>query len=119
MASLIGIANAPSWKGPYTMGGVYGGSISTQNYPYDENEDPFLWSNSRGWHALFHANTWSDSRNVHHPVAEYAGRHAYSVDGVVWTYTETPCYTGAIKYNNGSTKGFYQVSSVKFSVSTF
>lgn len=57
MASLIGAATAPSWRGPYTMAGPYGGPISNEDYPWDENEDPFLWRSSRGYHALFHANT--------------------------------------------------------------
>jgi hypothetical protein len=37
-ASLIGMATAPSWRGPYAMAGVFGGSISNQQYPFDENE---------------------------------------------------------------------------------
>ena len=54
---------------PYTQAGAFGGSITNQDYPYDENEDPFLWRNARGWHALFHANTWVDSRGQGHSVA--------------------------------------------------
>jgi hypothetical protein len=45
------------------------GPISNEDYPYDENEDPFIWKNKRGYLALFHANTWSDSRGAHISVA--------------------------------------------------
>jgi hypothetical protein len=94
---------APSWRGPYTDATVHGGSITGQDYPYDENEDPFLWQDRRGhYHALLHANTWVDSRGVVHSVALHAGRHAYSVNGVEWTYSRTPPYTGTIQWNNGS-----------------
>lgn len=69
VASLIGIATAPSWRGPYSAAGAFGGSISTNAYPFDENEDPFLWKSARGWHGIFHANTWVDSRGATFPVA--------------------------------------------------
>ena len=57
--------------------------MSAADYPWEENEDPFLWRNARGdWHALFHACTWGDSREQIYPVPQFAGRHAFSVDGV-------------------------------------
>ena len=46
VASLIGLATAPSWRGPYSATTAYGGSITNQDYPYDENEDPFLWKSA-------------------------------------------------------------------------
>ena len=85
------------------MTGPFGGSISNQDYPFDENEDPFLWKSRRGYHALFHANTWTDSRGANHPVRTSAGRYAYSSDGVEWTYSETPAYNGSVVFPNGST----------------
>jgi len=105
-ASLIGLATALSWKGPYSLAGNYGGSITNQDYPWDENEDPFLWKNKRGWHALFHANTWSDSRCKHFSVAGHAGRLAYSVDGVEWIYSHTMPYNGTVRYQNGTSAAF-------------
>ena len=72
-------------------------------YPLDENEDPFLFKTKRGFAALFHANTWTDSRGNHIPVAAGAGRLAYSKDGSRWTYASTPPYNGTIKFTNGST----------------
>lgn len=102
-ASLIGQAVASSWRGPYSMASAYGGSISNQQYPFDENEDPFLFKTKRGWHALFHANTWVDSRGNNIPVADGAGRLAYSADGLHWTYASTPPYNGTITFANGTT----------------
>ena len=65
--------------------------------------DPFLWKTKRGCHALFHANTWQDSRGHNIPVASGAGRLAYSSDCVVWKYAETPPYNGTIRFSNGTT----------------
>lgn len=102
LASLIGVAVAPSWRGPYGRAGAYGGPISNQDYPFDENEDPFLWRTTRGFHALFHANTWGDSRGAAAPVATSAGRLAFSTDGVVWEYARSPAYNATIRFSNGT-----------------
>jgi hypothetical protein len=80
----------------YTLSGPYGGTLTTQQYPYDENEDPFIWKSKRGFHALFHANTWGDSRGKVFPVPANAGRLAYSVDGFLWTYSDTPPFNGTV-----------------------
>eukprot|EP00037_Helgoeca_nana_P001625 m.28176 g.28176 ORF g.28176 m.28176 type:complete len:600 (+) comp11997_c0_seq2:24-1823(+) len=109
MASLIGLATAPSWRGPYTLSGPYGGTLTTQQYPYDENEDPFIWKSKRGFHALFHANTWGDSRGKVFPVPANAGRLAYSVDGFLWTYSDTPPFNGTVAYSNGTHAPFARV----------
>ena len=37
-ASLIGVATAPSWRGPYSSASEFGGPISNFQYPFDENE---------------------------------------------------------------------------------
>ena len=102
-ASLIGIATAPSWRGPYKSGSQFGGPISNYDYPFEENEDPFLFKTKRGFVALFHANTWTDSHGSHIPVASGAGRLAYSADGRDWHYSQTPCYNGTIRFTNGTT----------------
>jgi hypothetical protein len=66
-------------------------------------QDPFLFKTKRGWHALFHANTWTDSRSNHVPVGTGAGRLAHSADGLRWTYAQTPPYNGTITFSNGTT----------------
>ena len=89
-----GIARAPSWRGPYSMASAFGGPISNAEYPYEENEDPFLFKTKRGFHALFHANTWGDSRGSKVSVGSGAGRLAYSADGVTFEFARTPSYNG-------------------------
>ena len=53
-----------------------------------------------------HACTWSDSRNVHWPAARWAGRHAFSRDGVTWQYSPIPAYNATLRLTNGSTVVF-------------
>ena len=47
--------------------------------------------------------TWGDSHHKIFPVETWAGRHAFSTDGVHWTYSPTPAYNGTIKFGNGTT----------------
>jgi len=103
VASMIGQARSPSWRGPYTPLSAFDGPVSSPQYPYEENEDPFLWQNSRGFHGLFHACTWTDSLGANWPVAEWAGRYAYSEDGTKWTFSPVPAYNGTIVWKNGTT----------------
>jgi hypothetical protein len=106
VASMIGQAHAPHWSGPYTSLSGFDGPISSPQYPYDENEDPFIWKNSRGYHGLFHACTWTNSRGDVYPPAEWAGRYAHSVDGLEWTYSPIPAYNATITWSNGTTAVF-------------
>ena len=103
------MATAPSWRGPYSAETPFGGSITTEDYPYDENEDPFLWKSSRGFHALFHANTWLDSRGATFPVPMYAGRYAFSIDGRNWTYAREPPFNGTVVWSNGTVSPFARI----------
>lgn len=106
VASMIGAASAPHWKGPYTSHSAFDGPISSPQYPYEENEDPFIWKNSRGFHGLFHACTWTDSHGKTYPAAEWAGRYAHSLDGLTWTFSPVPAYNSTIVWANGTTSVF-------------
>lgn len=106
VASMIGQAKASNWRGPYVPFTSFDGPISSPQYPYEENEDPFLWKNSRGYHGLFHACTWTDSLGANWPVAEWAGRYGYSQDGKQWTFSPVPAYNGTITWKNGTTSVF-------------
>ena len=71
--SQIGIVTSADWlEGPY----VY----PERRIPFlgvHSIEDPFLWRNKRGYsHALFH--NWAGIT---------AGAHAFSLDGLSWTWT--------------------------------
>eukprot|EP00756_Hemistasia_phaeocysticola_P009569 Hpha_TRINITY_DN14918_c0_g1::TRINITY_DN14918_c0_g1_i1::g.142967::m.142967 len=102
-ASLIGAAAAPSWRGPYDMiEGPEHGPISTFQYPYEENEDPFLWRTSRGWHALLHSNTWQDSRSKKWEQSVWVGRYAFSKDGRNWTFSPVPPFGSKVQWENGT-----------------
>ncbi len=74
--SVIGIARAPSWKGPYTVDPA---PIVPQFF-----EDPFLWyqPETDSYHALFH--TMGGCSGV--------GCHAFSPDGYHWNASSTPAY---------------------------
>jgi len=106
VASMIGQAHAPHWSGPYSSLSAFGGPISAPMDPYEENEDPFIWKNSRGYHGLFHACTWTNSRGTVYPAAKWAGRYAHSVDGLEWTFSPIPAYNSTIQWANGTTAVF-------------
>ena len=61
----VGLLRAPSWDGPYTRDGVplFGEG--------SDNEDPFLWTSTRGVHMLMHSQD-----NSHH---NHERRGAYAV----------------------------------------
>lgn len=101
-SSEIGQYRASYWAATYEPVSAFGGPISSPQYPLDENEDPFLWRNKRGWHALFHANTWLNSHGRQFQASEWAGRYAWSLDGVSWTYSPEPAYNSSIRLVNGS-----------------
>jgi len=84
--SLIGVAKANSWKGPY--------SHSHNPVFLDENEDPFVYRNKRGYHAIFHGMKPYEQDM-------YAGRHAFSTDGWNWSFTPTPAYNSTVHFSNG------------------
>jgi len=85
--SLIGVAKATSFKGPY---------IHSHNPIFlDQNEDPFVYRNKRGYHALFHGMKPYDQ-------SIYAGRHAFSMDGTNWTFTPIPAYNSTVVAVDGS-----------------
>ena len=74
--SVIGMARAESWKGPYTID-------PAPLFPQFV-EDPFLWyqPETDSYHALFHTQGGCAD----------AGCHAYSPDGYHWNLTVTPAY---------------------------
>jgi len=62
------------------------------------SEDPALYIDARGYfHAIFH----NMDPCPDYPCPEVAGGHAFSIDGVVWTYT-------GVAYNSS---GFYTDST--------
>ena len=88
--STIGIARAPSWRGPWTL--------PTEPIFYGHAEDPTWWfSNAtRSYHALFH-NMGGCSA---------VGCHAFSRDSFAWMLSPTPAYTYAVAFNDGRNTTF-------------
>jgi hypothetical protein len=91
--SVIGIASAPSWRGPYTA--------PTKPIFMGLEEDPFLWrqEGSDGnftFHALFHDMGGCSA----------VGCHAYSRDGLAWTLSSTPAYNYTVSFTDGSSTTF-------------
>jgi hypothetical protein len=83
--SSIGIARAPSWRGPWTLPDepIFRGL----------EEDPFFWLDAAGsYHALFH--DMGGCAGV--------GCHAFSRDGWAWTLSATPAYNYTVDFSDGS-----------------
>jgi len=92
--SEIHMATAPSWKGPYiTQSPINTGGPIFQR----QGEDPFIYRDARGnFHALFH-----DMEAGFPYQTTWSGSHAYSRDGLHWTWTPLPAYTSVVTYENG------------------
>jgi hypothetical protein len=82
---LTGIAVAPSWQAPFER-------VTTDAPAYpDINEDPGLFVDARGnFHIVSHY--WEDG----------PGGHAFSADGLSWTFAGQ-AYGFGINYTDGST----------------
>ena len=90
----IGIASAPSWKGPYRRLG--GGQPILPTVPA---EDPSLWVDRRGhYHFLMH----------YIPDAELVARHAFARSyGGPWSIRESSIpYNSTVAFNDGSVVTF-------------
>ena len=66
-------------------------------------EDPCLWFDRHGhWHILFHVYSLAPFRQHHE---RYSG-HAFSMDGLVWTFSDVEPYGGTVRFADGSVKAF-------------
>jgi len=82
----IGLASAPSWKGPYTR--VVDSSLFTVS-----NEDPFVWQETDGhFHMLTHYFAGG-------------GGHAFSADGVNWKFAGV-AYNESVVWDDNTTTKF-------------
>ena len=92
--STIGIARAPSWRGPWTL--------PTAPIFYGHAEDPTWWfqSATSSFHALFHG------LGACGVGAAGVGCHAFSADGVSWTLSSTPAYSLNVAFDDGTNTTF-------------
>ena len=90
----LGIAYAPNIEGPYTV--LNNDQPIFQVDGQGEAEDPFLWKDFKGYHAIFKDH-----------VAKYTGERgggvmAHSTDGVHWTVDKDPkAYSRAVEWEDG------------------
>jgi hypothetical protein len=66
-------------------------------------EDPTLWFDQRGnWHIVYHV--WAaDAFEKHH---EPASGHAFSRNGIEWTFSTTQPFTGTVDFTDSGSKQF-------------
>ncbi len=90
----IGMAYAPQVEGPYKVLNSEQPIFSIEEQ--GEAEDPFLWKDSNGYHAIFKGH-----------VAKFTGERgggvmAHSKDGVHWVMDKAPkAYSKTIEWENG------------------
>lgn len=91
----LGMAYAPSIEGPYTV--LNDGQPIFQVDGQGEAEDPFLWKDERGYHAIFKDH-----------VAKFTGEKgggvmAHSADGIHWTVDKAPkAYSRTVEWEDGA-----------------
>ena len=96
----FGILAAPHWAGPY-RNVIDGWQLNATNIqtPEDETEceDGFLFLGQRGGiHLLCHCN------GVHGYPWDDHGRHAYSEDGITWSWSAERTFTTAFLHPDGT-----------------
>lgn len=90
----LGMAYAPSIEGPYTV--LNNGQPIFQVDGQGEAEDPFLWKDSRGYHAIFKDH-----------VAKFTGEKgggvmAHSPNGIQWTIDkDSKAYSRTVEWEDG------------------
>ncbi|WP_430933442.1 glycoside hydrolase family protein [Saccharicrinis sp. 156] len=92
---FIGVATAPSYKGPYA---VKGAEPLFSEEKFGVVEDPHLWSDDEGYHMI--AKDMSGKIGGSH----HGGILAHSKDGIDWVLDKSPlAYTREVTWSNGKT----------------
>lgn len=94
----IGILEAPSWRGPYTLRSPDPIFMDADGTPHT-CEDPSLWIDERGWHAM-----------VHNFDGGRISLYAHSLDGYAWTLhgeaSNPGPYNGTVLWSDGSSSHY-------------
>lgn len=93
----LGMAYAPSIKGPYEV--LNNAQPIFQVDGQGEAEDPFLWKDKDGYHAIFkdHVAKFTGERG--------GGVMAHSKDGINWTVDKDPkAYSLTVEWEDGTTE---------------
>jgi len=90
----LGMAYAPSIEGPYTV--LNNDQPIFQVDGQGEAEDPFLWKDNRGYHAIFkdHVSKFTGEKG--------GGVMAHSKDGIQWVVDKDPkAYSRTVEWEDG------------------
>lgn len=90
----LGMAYAPAIEGPYTV--LNNEQPIFQVNGQGEAEDPFLWKDGRGYHAIFkdHVSKFTGEKG--------GGVMAHSEDGIHWTVDKDPkAYSRTVEWEDG------------------
>eukprot|EP00756_Hemistasia_phaeocysticola_P002323 Hpha_TRINITY_DN11613_c0_g1::TRINITY_DN11613_c0_g1_i1::g.49007::m.49007 len=82
-------------EGPYTKVATLPGAAK------GVYEDAFLWTDSRGWHVLYHL--YDNSEDPTQCVTSSVSAHLYSKDGFKWTAGGEQPYTTQVELTSGGT----------------
>lgn len=79
-------------------------SLSHSGGPDGNYEDPFLYTDDRGWHLLYHVyNTHENPPHGHECVNATVSAHAFSVDGFTWHMSPVSPYGTQVELTTGET----------------
>ena len=90
------LITASNWKDPSTYVPVTDTRLFPEVKPYG-SEDPMLWidKTTGAIHAILH-----DEQGPQRCTA--VGRHAFSTDGINWTYAAENAYNSTVKFDHGN-----------------
>lgn len=113
-SSQLGIARAAAWDAQYVLDAdpVCSGPLCRNGSTPDWRtfcEDPFVWTDADGtYHQLCNSKDCPPRGKTppppHYPyLCNGYGMHAYSPDGVSWTWSTTPAYDKTVELADGTT----------------
>ena len=98
--ALIGTAQAPTWRGPYSLLSQHAVNKEQPWCPAGQAEDPFLWRSARGWHLLMHGMC---------PTGVAQARYAFSLDAATWHNSPRQAYSYRVEFDDGTYATFVRM----------
>lgn len=91
---------AESISGPWTTVSTF----THEGGPAGSYEDPFLWTDERGFHLIYHVyNTHENPPHGHECSNSTVSAHSFSADGSRWHMSAVPPYGTQVRLADGST----------------